>query len=335
MSRPILVDCPINRADAKDPYSPLLQHLARLTGVKRASLMVYQEESRELALKAGMGLGIPLLPELHVGLDDGLAGRVLQSGKPLLSRDLVAEGITPSAAERAYRSKSFLCYPLLNGERRWGVLNLTDKAGGGSLGNNAVEMLDALAPQVRLALERASWQEQALRFQQMSITDPLTGLYNRRYLMARLAEESSRALRHQSPYCFIMLDLDDFKHYNDQNGHQAGDEALTMLAQCLRATLRAVDVAARYGGEEFSILLPQTTLAEARIIGERIRHRIALANFPHGAKQPHGAVTVSIGIAAFGMRRATPEKIIKAADEALYEAKAAGKNNVQIAGDEV
>ena len=317
--------------DNENPFTPLLQHLARLLGVNRASLMVYQEESRELALKAGIGLSIPLEPELHVGLDDGLAGRAWQSGRPILARDLRAEGLAPAPAERAYRSNSLLCYPLAQGARRWGVLNLTDKADGGVFDEKSLSLLNTLTPQVGLVLERAAWQEKALRFEQMSITDPLTGLANRRYLMARLAEETSRAVRHQSPYCFMMIDLDDFKHYNDHNGHQAGDEALTLLAQGLKSTLRGVDVAARYGGEEFSILLPQTTLPEALRIGERIRQRIAQTVFPHGAEQPNGAVTVSIGIAAFGPQRNTPEAVIKAADEALYRAKAAGKNNVQVA----
>ena len=123
-----------------------------------------------------------------------------------------------------------------------------------------------------------------------------------------------------------MVDIDDFKNYNDTHGHQAGDLALEMTAQCLKTALRSADVAARYGGEEFSILLPQTSLPEARVIAERIRRRIERTQFPHGKAQPLGAVTVSIGISSFGPEADTPASVIYAADRALYVAKSRGKN---------
>src|SRR5256885_16333539 len=97
----------------------------------------------------------------------------------------------------------------------------------------------------------------------MSITDPLTGLHNRRYLEARLAEELSRSKRYDYPLSFMMIDIDDFKFYNDRNGHQAGDRALEITAQCLRAALRKVDVASRYGGGEVLLLPPPPALAGA------------------------------------------------------------------------
>src|SRR6185369_8670188 len=157
-------------------------------------------------------------------------------------------------------------------------------------------------------------------------TDPLTGLHNRRYMEVRLTEELNRSKRYDQPMSFMMIDIDDFKQYNDRNGHQAGDRALEILAQCLRSTLRKVDVASRYGGEEFSILLPQATLKEAGAIADRLRRRIMATEFPHGESQPLGAVTVSIGLAAFSASLDTAEAIIRAADRALYHAKSHGKN---------
>jgi diguanylate cyclase (GGDEF)-like protein len=127
-----------------------------------------------------------------------------------------------------------------------------------------------------------------------------------------------------------MMDIDDFKAYNDRHGHQAGDLALEMTAQCLKTALRSADTAARYGGEEFSILLPQTGISEARVIAERIRRRVERTHFPHGKSQPLGAVTVSIGISAFGPELDTPASIIYAADQALYVAKGHGKNCVEV-----
>src|ERR1700736_236212 len=162
----------------------------------------------------------------------------------------------------------------------------------------------------------------------MSITDPLTGLLNRRYLEERLTEELKRSRRHDYEMSFMMLDIDDFKIYNDRNGHQAGDLALEMTAQCLRSALRGADVASRYGGEELSILLPQTSLAEAVSIAERIRRRVERTRFPHGNSQPLGAVTLSIGVSCYDEEHETAEAIIEGADKALYDAKSKGKNRV-------
>src|SRR6266436_6363178 len=141
--------------------------------------------------------------------------------------------------------------------------------------------MDLVAQQVALAIDRPSWQQRANQFQLISITDPLTGLHNRRYLEARLAEELSRSKRYNYPLSFMMIDIDDFKVYNDRNGHQAGDRALEITAQCLRAALRKVDVASRYGGEEFSVLLPQTDLQETGVIADRSRRKINGTQLTH------------------------------------------------------
>jgi diguanylate cyclase (GGDEF)-like protein len=314
-----------------EPYQLIIEQLAQYVGAQRASLLLYDEDQRELVMKASLGLQIALRQGLRISVDRGPAWQSIQSEQPVFARE---GGAQPLLAERAYKGGAYLCYPLLAGEKRWGVVNFTEFADENSLPQSALGILQGLTPQILLALERAVWREKALRYEKMSITDPLTGLSNRRYLMARIAEEARRAIRHHSPFCFMMLDLDDFKHYNDQNGHQAGDEALVLLAQCLKQTLRGVDVAARYGGEEFSILLPQTNLKEARLIGERLLKSIAQTPFPHGANQPKGCVSVSIGVSEFGPESSTPEAIIKAADDALYHAKRQGKNNLQVSESE-
>jgi diguanylate cyclase (GGDEF)-like protein len=182
---------------------------------------------------------------------------------------------------------------------------------------------------VALALERAEWQERATEFQLMSITDPLTGLPNRRYLEERLTEELNRSKRYDYEMSFLMIDIDDFKSYNDINGHQAGDAALQITAHCLKAGLRAADVASRYGGEEFSILLPQTSISEAAVIAERMREIVATTDYPHGKSQPLGHVTISIGVSTIAGNINTAERLIAAADRALYNAKSQGKNRVE------
>lgn len=319
----------LNTAGTGDPYDAILNMSIDLLHAERGSLLLFDEASNELAVKAAVGPRAEVARETRVRMGEGIAGTVLFEGRPLVVRDVETGGHTPAAAERSYKTKSFISYPISVGERKVGVLNVTDKAGGGSYDDIDLSLIESIAPQMAMALDRAEWQEKANQFQLMSITDPLTGMLNRRYLIERLAEELKRSKRQEYPMSFMMIDIDDFKHYNDRNLHQAGDLALEMTAQCLKSALRGADVASRYGGEEFCILLPQTSLAEGIAIAERIRRRITRVRFPHGKSQPLGSVTVSIGVSSFSPGLETPETIIEAADRALYLAKSRGKNRVE------
>lgn len=162
--------------------------------------------------------------------------------------------------------------------------------------------------------------------ERVSVTDGLTGLYNRRRLMEVLSDEMRRSQRLKHTFAALMVDVDHFKKYNDSFGHLAGDAVLTRVAAMLRESTREVDFVARYGGEEFLVMLPETAIPEAQEIAERIRRRIAEESFP-GRR-----MTVSIGVAEFPLHGQTPEQVIAAADEALYEAKREGRDNVRRAG---
>jgi diguanylate cyclase (GGDEF)-like protein len=323
----------VNSARPEDAYAAILRHLAELLRSERGSLLLFDEGAGELSVKAAVGPRADEAREMRVRLGEGVAGSVMSEGRPAVVRDVSSvQGLRPAPAERSYKTKSFISYPLVIGGRKVGVLNVTDKAGGGDYDEVDLGLLELIAPQMALALDRVEWHRKATQFQLLSITDPLTGLVNRRYLEERLSEELERSKRHRFQMSFMMVDIDDFKAYNDTHGHQAGDLALEMTAQCLKTALRSADVAARYGGEEFSILLPQTGPSEARIIAERIRRRIERTQFPHGKAQPTGAVTVSVGISSFGPELDTPAEIIYAADRALYLAKSRGKNCVEVLG---
>jgi diguanylate cyclase (GGDEF)-like protein len=319
----------ISTAGASETYDAILRMSADLLHAERGSLLLFDEASNELAGKAAVGPRAEVARGSRVRMGEGVAGAVLAEGRPLVVRDVDSPGHTAAPAERSYKTKSFISYPISIGGRKVGVLNVTDKAGGGAYDDVDLSLLESIAPQMAMALDRAEWQEKANQFQLMSITDPLTGMLNRRYLIERLAEELKRSKRQDFPMSFMMIDIDDFKLYNDRNGHQAGDLALEMSAQCLKSALRGADVASRYGGEEFCILLPQTGLAEGVAIAERIRRRITRVRFPHGKSQPLGSVTVSIGVSAFSPGLETPQTIIETADRALYLAKSKGKNRVE------
>jgi diguanylate cyclase (GGDEF)-like protein len=319
----------ISSTNPQETYLAILMNSKELLHAERASLLIFDEQRNELTLKAAIGIPAELSEVSPMRLGEGISGEVLEAGRPVIVSDMEAAGIEPAPSERRYKTKSFISYPIKIGGRKVGILNLTDKTGGGVYDEVDLSLLEIIAPQVALALERAEWQEKATQFQLMSITDPLTGLPNRRYLEERLAEEVNRSKRYDHPMSFLMIDIDDFKLYNDSNGHQAGDLALQITAQALRSALRSADVAARYGGEEFCILLPQTPLHEAGVLAERIRLRIEQTKYPHAKTQPSGAVTISIGVSTYSSTVSTAEQIIWSADRALYEAKRAGKNLIR------
>jgi diguanylate cyclase (GGDEF)-like protein len=320
----------INSTQPEDAYTAILRHSVELLRAERGSLLLFDERAGELSVKAAVGPRSEITREARVPIGEGVSGQVMREGRPAVVRDVSrAPGLHPAPAERSYKTNSFISYPIIVGGRNVGVLNVTDKAGGGQYDEFDLDLLDMIAPHMALALDRVEWHSKATQFQLLSITDPLTGLVNRRYLEERMQEELDRSKRHRFDMSFMMVDIDDFKAYNDTHGHPAGDLALEMTAQCLKTALRSADVAARYGGEEFSILLPQTGISEARVIAERIRRRIERTRFPHDDSQPLGSVTVSIGISSFGPEHDTPAKVIKAADSALYVAKSRGKNSVE------
>ncbi|MCP9493592.1 MAG: sensor domain-containing diguanylate cyclase [Pyrinomonadaceae bacterium MAG19_C2-C3] len=327
----------LNRVEPDDAYFAVLQHSAELVGAERSSLFLFDEASNELTGRAALGPRAELARNARIRLGDGVSGTVLREGRALVVRDVRVEttGHAPAPAEHSYKTDSFISMPIIVGSRRVGVLNVTDKFGGGYYSDLDLDMLQSLAPQIALAIDRAEWHHKASQFRKLSITDSLTNLLNRRYLEERLSEEVERSKRHDFSMCFMMIDIDDFKLYNDRNGHQAGDLALELTAQNLKSALRAVDTAARYGGEEFSVLLPQTTIEEAQIIAERIRRRVERTRYPNSDLQPLGAITVSIGISAFAPGVETLKAIISHADQALYIAKHLGKNRIHVASSAV
>ena len=154
------------------------------------------------------------------------------------------------------------------------------------------------------------------------MTDLLTGLHNRRYLLEAFDKEIRRADRNERPFCVLMIDVDRFKQYNDAYGHPAGDKVLQGMGKVIPDALRDLDVVARYGGEEFIALLPQCELPDAVLAAERIRKRLAQQTFDGHQ------ITISVGAAEFPMHGDSPAAVIGAADEALYEAKRLGRDQV-------
>lgn len=165
----------------------------------------------------------------------------------------------------------------------------------------------------------------------LSITDELTTLNNVRRFKEVLAIEHERAARYGSTYSIIFLDADNFKHYNDRNGHPAGDVLLKGLAALFKTQVRGTDTLARYGGEEFVVLCPEVGVEGAAVVAERMRTAVCTQTFPHAEAQPLGCVSISIGVASFPADGKTAEEILKAADEGVYHSKKSGRNRVTTA----
>ena len=174
------------------------------------------------------------------------------------------------------------------------------------------------------------------QLEEISVRDALTGLYNRRYFADRLEQEFHRGQRHQRPVSLIMADIDHFKRINDTYGHPVGDEVLRGVSRLLLEQIRTIDIAGRYGGEEFALVLPETPLEDAHQVAERLRERVA-ATVLHRIEREGLAseplqCTLSLGVASYaGTGYAAPADFLRAADDALYAAKHAGRNQVKVA----
>jgi diguanylate cyclase (GGDEF)-like protein len=244
-----------------------------------------------------------------------------------------------------------LVVPFVHGESATGLLELRAAA---AVGDDELELLQILASQAAVALANAALYR---TLERQAVTDGLTGLYNHRYFYERLNQEIARAQRYGLPLSLLMIDIDDFKQFNDRFGHPAGDLVLSEVGSILGTQIRAgIDIAARYGGEEFTIVLPNTARDGAQVVGTRLaQHLSALPGAPPPG--PDGAVrvgenirvtvahtslpgvdeetriTVSIGVACFPGAAGGPGELVRNADKALYLAKRLGKNRVEVFGD--
>jgi len=237
--------------------------------------------------------------------------------------ELVCEHIRPFAQTIA---PPFVCVPMLSNGELVGLLHLqglqtTAHAGARA---HALYLASAMAEEIALALGSLKLRE---ALQEQSVRDPLTGLYNRRFLEEFLSREIVRAGRGKHMLSVILMDLDHFKSINDTFGHEAGDVVLRRIGLLLQAYVRGSDIACRVGGEEFAILLPEASMQVAAHRAEEIRKAVHEMGVKHDGKTL-GPVTASLGVAAFPKSGDTADTVLRAADRALYDAKNSGRNSV-------
>ncbi|HVO31664.1 MAG TPA: GGDEF domain-containing protein, partial [bacterium] len=168
------------------------------------------------------------------------------------------------------------------------------------------------------------------KMRELSATDELTRVANRRAFQERLEHELRRADRFHRNVSVLMVDIDYFKKFNDTHGHLDGDSVLSRASAIFKENVREVDLVARYGGEEFVVILPDADKAEAGAVAEKLRNRIAKTRFPKAESQPGGKLTISVGVASYPSDASDGESLLNSADFALYRAKETGRNRVVI-----
>jgi diguanylate cyclase (GGDEF)-like protein len=293
-----------------------------ILGAEISAVYLLDSETDSLVLRASQGRAsdafIPEIPKVAT-----LFGRVLE-GDAVQQKDTKDDPILATWMREPASIRSQAAIPLRTGDSLIGVLAV---ASGNyrELTLAELERLQVIGNQASLALQNALLHEELER---LSVTDRLTELYNHGYFHQRLEEEMARASRFDHDLALIMLDIDDFKEFNDSFGHPRGDGVLQAVSGMIRENLREMDVAARYGGEEFVLVLPETDAAGAAAVGERIRAAVANYPFEAGDGLPAVPSSVSVGVASFPRHAESPGRLVEAADKAMYLGKSRGKNRV-------
>ena len=231
------------------------------------------------------------------------------------------------------RPRRALCVPMMAHGETLGLLYV-DTGGDIAEARNEAQSRDLDEPLAKMVAEQAALALTNLKLREVlrtqSVRDPLTNLYNRRYMEESLDQEISRAVRKNSPLSLMLIDVDYFKKFNDMFGHEAGDVVLRSLGSLLQRQLRREDIVCRYGGEEFIVILPEATLDSARQRGEQLREATKeLVTEFRG--QALGRITLSIGVATFPQNGTTGDALVEAADAALYQAKKQGRDRIVLA----
>ena len=316
--------------DSDNLFGIILDKSTEFLNAEQGSIMLLDDTQKELTVKAMKGLNQKIVELLKIRPGEGISGKVLASGSPLIVTDIDTDERVTQVKRPRYKTNSFISVPLKLNNRTIGVLNIADKITGEVFSEDDLHLLVSIGAYASVAIERSKFQQKTEELKRISITDPLTALLNRRYFQERMSEEMERSRRHLLPLSLIMMDLDNFKSINDTHGHLIGDEVLKISARCLRHCIRTIDVAARYGGEEFTIILPQTNKSDAAVIAERVCSEVRKLDIPLDQDGLRIPLTASVGLATFPDDADSIEELIRNADIALYQAKTQGKDQVVI-----
>lgn len=305
-------------ANVGEALEVISQFISKLINVDAGAIYLFRESRNQIEVVSHWGL--PIHSAEIFGPDDCWALRrgephlVDRTRSPLLCKHMHAGGAVSS-----------LCMPIVAQGNVLGILHLETQSQHNI--DEALRLAEALASQVALALAGIKLRD---TLSNLSVRDPLTGLFNRRYMEESLQREIAVAERQQQPLTLAILDLDHFKRFNDTFGHEAGDLLLRKAANLLSSKCRATDIACRFGGEEFVIIYPTASLEDALMRTNELREGIYALQLQHFGRSL-GQVSASFGLAAFPQHGSKGEELLRNADQALYRAKELGRNRVEIA----
>jgi diguanylate cyclase (GGDEF)-like protein len=303
----------------------ILEKSLELLKAEQGSLMLVDNETSELVVEARKTVDDAVQEKMRLKKGEGVAGIVLQNGGSLLVRDIESDPRVSQQSRARYKTKSFVSVPIKVEGRVTGVFNASDKIEGSAFNEDDLTLIQSFMNNMAIAIERSILYKRTEEYKKLSITDPLTGIYNRRYLNSRLSEEITRYNRYKHPFSFLMFDLDGFKEYNDTYGHISGDELLKALADIIEESLRTIDIAARFGGDEFVAIFPQTPKVDAIQITNRVKEKIDKFLDEYN---PDISLSVSMGLATYPDDASSIMELIEKTDQALYLAKKGGGNRV-------
>ncbi len=286
-----------------------------------ASILLMRPD-RRLRLEVARGLPEEVVAETAIQIGRGISGYVAKTAQPLLVADVETDSRFSRRNHERYYTHSFISAPIISHDRVAGVINVNNKRSRRSFDKADLRLLEALAGHASAALGNACLYEE---MQNRAQRDALTGLANHGYFWSSLEREVSRSRRYGGALGLAMIDVDDFKAFNDRHGHQGGDQALVAVSDVLAKTSRATDLVARYGGEEFAVILPETSLEGAARFGEKVRETIANLEF---GDEDGDELTVSVGISVTPGSSCSAEELVRTADSRRYRGKAMGRNCV-------
>ena len=289
------------------------------------SVALYDSKKKELSLHAHMGLSAEFIKVERWSVNTGgLTEQILNSGEIFIVSDTENSSFfhNPVAVNEGIRS--LICVPLVFQDDIVGILYLDDFTPR-DFDRGKLELLSILASFAALAIHNARLHNKT---KMMAITDFLTGLFNHRYFQQIFNQELGRSRRYKKIMSLVILDIDNFKAFNDRFGHAVGDRILVSIGDIISKSLRKIDYAFRYGGEEFVIILPETSLENAILTADRLREKIELEASQSVPEAQNSNITVSAGVACYPEDGTNREELFSLMDSYLYKAKSQGKNIV-------
>jgi diguanylate cyclase (GGDEF)-like protein len=301
--------------------SRIAELICQLIPARACSVMLLDADRSRLLARAAYGVRTERMQSLSFRIGEGVAGWVVEHGEPALIADVTTDPRFVVLPGNQTPIASMVCVPLLARGERVGVVTATGDRPG-AFGTDHLELVQFVARTIALDIEN-------VRLRRVAVTDSLTGVYNREFLVQRLPQEIEAAVDCDRPLSVAMVDVDQFKTVNDHYGHHVGDAVLAEVARRLRTAIRAGDLLVRYGGEEFLAVLPRADAGRAWEVGERMRVRVSERAF-HVGEGLALLLRVSVGVAQWRPGERMP-RLIERADAALYGAKDRGRNRVEVA----